>query len=129
MVMKRTKVCITIATLLLAALVLSACDQLQQLAEPTSNVHTISMVEVVPGVSVAVEGVNWPASSTLTARMDKAGTEAQSGTQVGTITTDATGSFSETFPLPAELADEAQLVIRIESGSTGKYVWQQFNNQ
>ena len=127
--MKQTKVFVTIATLLLATLVLSACDQLQQLAEPTSNVHTISVVEVVPGVSLAVEGVNWPASSTLTARLDKGGTEAQSGTQVGTTTTDATGSFSDTFPIPPELADEPLLVIRIESGSTGKYVWQQFNNQ
>ena len=127
--MKQTKIFIILTTLLLAALLLSACDQLQQLAEPTTSVHTISVVEVVPGVSVSIEGVNWPAGSTLAARMDKGGTEAQSGAQVGTTTADATGSFSDTFPIPPELADEPLLVIRIESGSTGKYVWQQFNNQ
>lgn len=89
---------------------------------------SISIKSVEPGVSVTIEANNFPSDTELMARINKAGTEGKDGVVVGTTNSGSTGSFAATYNIPAEMADESQLVIRLEGGA-GYWAYHAFNNK
>jgi hypothetical protein len=101
-------------------------------APPADNptpeiVPSLTIKAVESGVSVTIEAKDFPADTDLTALMDKAGTDGSGGIQVGTGKTDANGYLSATYNIPPELAQESQLVIRLEGGA-GYWAYHGFDN-
>ncbi len=90
-------------------------------------VPSIAIGSVDPGVSVTVSAQGFPPDTELTAKMDKASTDASSGIEVGTTTTDASGVMTATYTIPAELAEENQITIRLEGGD-GYWAFNTFDN-
>ncbi|MEA3441751.1 MAG: hypothetical protein U9R58_15860 [Chloroflexota bacterium] len=96
--------------------------------EPSGGADpSISIKSVNPGESVTIEWVNFPTDTELTAKINYVGTEGVNGTVVGTVNSSSTGSGEATFNIPAELAGESQLVIRLEGGA-GYWAYHTFIN-
>lgn len=87
-----------------------------------------TIVSVVPGVSVTISGVNFPADQTFTVRMGAYGTLGIGGTVVGTKDPGSSTSFTATYNIPAALASAAKLAIRFDSPQ-GYYSYDWFVNQ
>jgi hypothetical protein len=60
--------------------------------------------------------------------MGKMGTRGIGGTQVTTFNSGIGGSFEGTFDIPAALAGEYQIAIRLESVTGGFYAYNWFFN-
>jgi hypothetical protein len=95
---------------------------------PAAVVPTISIVSVVPDVSVTIRTHNYPANQTFTARMGPMGTRGVGGTVVGTTPSGAGGSFEATYPIPADLHGARQIAIRLDSPA-GFFSFNWFYNQ
>lgn len=87
---------------------------------------TFDISSVISGSSVTVMTHNMPAGQVFTVRMGAYGTYAVNGTVVGS-TSDAGGSYSATFSIPAELSALPQIAIRMD-GPSGLYAFNWFNN-
>ncbi len=90
-------------------------------------VPSITIGAVETGVSVTVSAQGFPADTELTAKMDKEDTDASSGIEVGKTTTDETGVMTATYTIPAELAEESRITIRLEGGA-GYWAFNIFDN-
>ncbi len=111
-----------IATLLVLVMLLTAVSQSQAVAIPLTTI-----VSVVPGVSVTISGVNFPADQTFTVRMGAYGTLGVGGTVVGTKEPGSSTSFTATYDIPAALASAAKIAIRFDSPQ-GYYSYDWFVN-
>lgn len=99
---------------------------------PPAGANTIpntSITAVTPGVDVTVKGANFTTTDTYNVLIGKFGTKGVGGVKVATQSTDASGKFTGTFPIPASLKDEAKLAIRFVSPATGYYAYDWFVNQ
>ncbi len=101
-------------------------------APPTATpvpikIPTFSIKAVTRDTSVTVAGVNFPPSATFTVRMGTYGTLAVNGPQAGTVTTNADGSVTGTFTIPAEFKGASLVAIRLD-GPGGYYSYNWFWN-
>lgn len=80
-------------------------------------------------MSVTITPYNFPPNDTFVVRMGYYGTLGVGGIEVATVTTDAAGVLSETtYPIPAALAGQTRIAIRLESPVTGYYAYNWFWN-
>ncbi len=95
--------------------------------KPAVVIPTINIVGVQKGVSVTITTQNYPANQTFTARMGEYGTLGIGGTVVGTLSSGNGGAITQTFAIPAALADRTKIAIRLDS-NLGYYSYDWFNN-
>jgi hypothetical protein len=89
---------------------------------------SLNVVSVEPGVSVTAEALSFPPGQTLEARIDESGSLGDDGIIVGRTQPGGSGNVIATYPIPAELVAELQLVLRLEN-ENGYYAYQQFDNR
>ncbi len=94
-----------------------------------TGIPTFTITEVRQGESVTIQTNNFPESTTFAVLMGKIGTMGISGIEIGTIDSGDGGTFSETFEIPASLANDHQIAIRLESTSSAHYAFNWFYNQ
>jgi len=90
------------------------------LAMPAPAIPTITVISVVPDVSVIVRTANFPKDKTFTVTMGKIGTMGVGGVVVATTESGNGGSFQATYNIPITLKGQALIAIRLQS-TTGKY--------
>jgi hypothetical protein len=89
-------------------------------AAPTSGytgIPTFSIIGVSKDTSVTIKTTNFPADQEFTVRMGLMGTKAVDGIVVGTTDSGTGGSFEATYNIPASLAGETQIAIRMDSAN------------
>ena len=87
------------------------------------------ITDVVKDTSVTIAPYNFPPNDTFVVRMNYYGTYGIGGLVVDNVTTDATGTLSKTtFNIPAGLAGQFRIAIRLESPTTGYYAYNWFYN-
>jgi len=91
-----------------------------------SGIPSTSLVSVVTDTSVTFYGYNFPANQNFTVTIGPYGTYGVGGVVVGTTNSGASGSFTTTYPIPAQYAGSAQLAIRWQGSVYYAYDW--FNN-
>lgn len=89
---------------------------------------TFSINAVVKDESVSIAGVNFPANDTFTILMGEYGTYGIGGIQVGTTNIGADGTLTATYTIPASLAGQTRIAIRLQSPSSGYYAYNWFWN-
>ena len=92
------------------------------------QVPNISILSVNQGQSVTIQGQDFPGNRDFQVLMGEAGTQGTNGTQVATITTPASGNFVGTFNIPQNLANNQNIVIRLESTAGGFFAYRTFAN-
>jgi hypothetical protein len=89
-------------------------------AAPTSGytgIPTFSIIGVSKDISVTIKTTNFPADQEFTVRMGLMGTKAVDGIVVGTTDSGTGGSLEATYNIPASLAGETQIAIRMDSAN------------
>ncbi len=92
-----------------------------------TGIPTFSISSVTAGNSVTVQAYNFPAGQDFTVRMGAYGTLAVGGEVVGTTNTGAGGNFTATYTIPASLAGNEQIAIRMDAAA-GYYAYNWFWN-
>lgn len=87
----------------------------------------LAVTSVVEGQSVTVQGTNFPSNVTFNVLMGPAATQGINGIFVDTINT-GSGTFSETFAIPAILQNLPQIVVRLQSPNTNYLAISTFDN-
>ncbi len=82
---------------------------------PFVGIPTFSIQSVVKDTSVTILTNNFPANQDFTVTMNYYGTLGIGGTVVDTTNSGAGGSFSETYNIPAFLAGQDRIAIRLQS--------------
>ncbi len=90
-------------------------------------VPVFSIKSVTRDTNVAIAGQNFPASATWTVRMGAYGTLGVNGAEAGTVKSNADGTLSGTFNIPAGLKGASLIAIRLE-GPGGYYSYNWFWN-
>jgi hypothetical protein len=90
------------------------------IAMPAPAIPTITVISVVPDVSVIVRTANFPKNKTFTVTMGKIGTMGVGGVVVATTESGNGGSFQATYNIPITLKGQALIAIRLQA-TTGKY--------
>lgn len=93
-----------------------------------TGIPTFSITAVEKGDTVTIKTHNFPADIDFKVLMGKMGTKGIGGTVVTQINSSAGGVFTETFDIPASLAGEERIAIRLESLSGGYYAYNWFYN-
>ncbi|NLE83282.1 MAG: hypothetical protein GX603_02060 [Chloroflexi bacterium] len=96
---------------------------------PVTTVPTISIKSVDAGNNVTIVANNFPKSREFVVRMGKNGTRGIDGIVAAEVTSSDTGSFEATFPIPAELAGENIIAIRLDAKTGGWYAFNWFYNK
>jgi len=92
------------------------------------GIPTFSITAVVKDDTVTVKSNNFPANYDFKVLMGKMGTRGIGGTLVTTFNSGVGGSFVGTFDIPAVLAGEHQIAIRLESITGGFFAYNWFYN-
>jgi hypothetical protein len=93
-----------------------------------SGIPTFSIAAVVKDDTVTIKANNFPPNYDFKVLMGKMGTRGIGGTHVTTFNSGIGGSFEGTFDIPAALAGEYQIAIRLESTTGGFYAYNWFYN-
>ncbi|MBW6465371.1 MAG: hypothetical protein K0B06_02565 [Brevefilum sp.] len=93
-----------------------------------AGIPTFSITAVVKDDSVTIKANNFPPNYDFKVLMGKMGTRGIGGTHVTTFNSEIGGSFEGTFDIPAALAGEYQIAIRLESTTGGFYAYNWFYN-
>jgi hypothetical protein len=91
------------------------------------TIPTFSIKEVVKGEDVTITTFNFPKNVEFTVLMGKMWTRGIKGIEVATLNSGEGGSFEATFDIPAALANEERIAIRLE-GTGGYYAYNWFWN-
>ena len=91
------------------------------------NIPTFSIKSVVKGEDVTITTYNFPKNMEFTVLMGKMWTRGINGIEVATLNSGEGGSFEATFDIPADLANEERIAIRLE-GTGGYYAYNWFWN-
>ena len=118
----KNKFGILLAIAMLAVLVIPAS------ASPSKLYPAMDILSVVQNQSVTVQTSYFPANDTFNVLMGLSGTEGIGGILVSRLTTNAGGSFLATFHIPPELQGQQIISIRLESPTSGYYVYDWFYN-
>jgi len=95
---------------------------------PAGTIPTISIVSVEAGKTVKVSTKNYPSDTSFDVYMGKFGTKGIGGVKVDTINSGTGGTQSLTFNIPASLASEKQIAIRLQAPVTGYFSYNWFWN-
>jgi hypothetical protein len=95
---------------------------------PAPPVPGLDVTAVERGESVTIQTSNFPANQNFTVTMGPIGSQGIGGTVVGTTSSGAGGSFSATYEIPASLAGEFLIAIRLQSPQ-GWFAYGWFFNQ
>lgn len=90
---------------------------------------TFSIVSVVRNSTVTIQGYNFPKNDTFNVTMGYMGTRGVGGISAGTYASGAGGTFTATFNIPAGLAGQKQIAIRLQSPTSGYFAYNWFWNQ
>lgn len=88
---------------------------------------TFNIAAVVKNTSVTVVTYNLPAGQKFTVRMGEYGTKGLGGIEVGTFDSGSGGSLTQTYTIPASLADRPRIAIRMDC-ALGYYAFNWFWN-
>ena len=91
-------------------------------------IPTFFIQSVVKDSTVTITTSNFPANDTFNVTMGLMGTKGINGTLVGTQASGAGGTFTATYTIPAALAGQYQIAIRLESPTSGYYAFNWFYN-
>lgn len=94
-----------------------------------SGFPTFSIVSVVRNSTVTIQGNNFPKNDTFNVTMGYMGTKGVGGYSAGTYNSGAGGTFTATFTIPASLAGQKQIAIRLQSPTSGYFAYNWFWNQ
>jgi hypothetical protein len=96
---------------------------------PSTGIPTFSIVAVDRNNSVQIRTANFPANTTFTVRMGYYGTQAINGVQIAFVNSGAGGTIDWRFVIPAYLANQDRIAIRLDSqtGPHNAFNWF-FNN-
>ncbi len=94
-----------------------------------TGIPTFTITGVVDGTKVSIKTNNFPANVDFKVLMGKMGTKGIGGTVVTTINSASGGTFTETFDIPAGLASDSQIALRLEAVSSGYYAYNWFYNE
>ncbi len=83
---------------------------------------------VVLGKTVTITTYNFPANDDFKVTMGYMGTQGIGGYVIGTQSSGPGGSFSVTYTIPAELANQPKISIRLQSPTSGYYAYNWFHN-
>ena len=92
------------------------------------TIPTFIITAVVKDGKVTIKGTNFTTNDSYTVTMGLFGTKGVGGVVVATQTTDSTGAFTATYNIPASLAGEVKIAIRLQSPTTGYYSYNWFYN-
>lgn len=88
-----------------------------------------NITAVDEGTSVTIKGYNFPPNKTFDVRMNWMGTRGVAGAIVETVTTDASGTLSDTtYNIPDFLENSYKIAVRLESTTGGYYAYNWFYN-
>jgi hypothetical protein len=93
-----------------------------------TGIPTFKIINVVAGKSVTILTNNFPEDHVFKVMMGKMWTQGVDGIYVTTVNSVDGGEFSLTFDIPAALASDYQISIRLESTSGGFYAYNWFYN-
>ena len=93
-----------------------------------SGFPTISISAVIKDQNVTISGKNFPSNDTFTVLMGKYGSLGVGGSNVGSTSTGAGGALSATYNIPAFLAGESKIAIRLQSPTSGYFAYNWFYN-
>lgn len=93
-----------------------------------TGIPTFSITGVKKDSTVTIKTNNFPADVDFKVLMGKMGTKGVNGVYVETINSGEGGVFSSTFNVPASLAGQSQIAIRLEATSGGFYAFNWFYN-
>ncbi len=93
-----------------------------------TGIPTFSITAVVKDNKVTIQTNNFPANDNFEVLMGKMWTQGVGGISVATINSGTGGSFTKSFNIPAALAGEAQISIRLQSSASGYYAYNWFYN-
>jgi len=96
---------------------------------PTQAIPTFEIKAVEAGKTVTIAAKDFPKSVDFVVRMGKNGTKGVDGIVAAEVTSSDTGAFEASFPIPADLADETWIAIRLDSKVGGWYSYNWFVNQ
>jgi hypothetical protein len=106
--------------------------QVTPTATPTppgySGFPTFTISAVVKDETVTITGKNFPTNDTFTVTMGKFGTLGIGGTNVGTTDSGTGGTVSATYNIPASLAGETRIAIRLQSPTSKYFAYNWFWN-
>ncbi len=97
-------------------------------APPSTVVPTFSIKAVDGGKTVTILAKDFPKSVDFVVLMGKMWTRGINGIEAGEITSSDTGSFEATFNIPAELAKDGRISIRLQAKTGGWYAYNWFWN-
>ncbi|MDY6872667.1 MAG: hypothetical protein SVR81_01695 [Chloroflexota bacterium] len=102
------------------------------LGSPASGGYTgipsFSISSVAADNKVTIQTNNFPADYDFEVLMGKMWTQGVDGIMVATIDSGSGGSFSKTFNIPAALAGEDRIAIRLQATTDGWYAYNWFYN-
>lgn len=93
-----------------------------------AGIPTFSITAVVKDNKVTIQTNNFPTNYDFEVLMGKMWTKGVGGISVATISSGTGGSFSKSFNIPAALAGEGQISIRLQSTVGGFYAYNWFYN-
>ena len=93
-----------------------------------TGIPTFSITGVVKDNTVTILTNNFPAGYDFNVLMGKMWTQGIGGTYVTTVNSVSGGSFAKTFAIPAGLAGDNRISIRLEATSGGFYAYNWFYN-
>ncbi len=93
-----------------------------------STIPSTTIQSVVKDTSVKVKGSNFTTNDSYKVYIGAIGTKGVGGTLVGTQSTNGSGTFTETYTIPAAYHGSEKLAIRWQSPSSGFYAYDWFVN-
>lgn len=93
-----------------------------------TGIPTFSITAVVRDDTVTIKTNNFPANYDFRVLMGKMGTKGIGGVHVTTINSGTGGTFTGTFDVPASLAGENRIAIRLEATTGGFFAYNWFFN-
>ena len=104
------------------------CGGINDGEDDYTGIPTFKITDVVAGESVTILTNNFPENYVFKVMMGKMWTQGKEGIYVTTINSVDGGEFPLTFDIPAALASDNQISIRLESTSGGFYAYNWFYN-
>ena len=117
-----------LAALLVVFLVFAMLAPGVQAAAPTVVIPTTEILSVSVDTSVTLKTHNFPANDKFDVYMNTFGTLGIGGVKVTTVESGSGGSLTFTFNIPASLASEKQIAIRLQAPVTGYFSYNWFWN-
>ncbi len=93
-----------------------------------TGIPTFSITGVKADETVTITTNNFPANYDFKVLMGKMGTRGIGGIEVTTINSGSGGTFTGTYAVPADLAGQSRIAIRLEATSGGYYAFNWFYN-